>query len=244
MESKGVSVSNPLAIYEHFAPLMEEAQTLEQVNELFILLSKPLGVTFFACACVQGAYSDPERSRMLGYNDTEWMKYYMDNEFWRDDPIFIYGKQARSTFTFTEALQNMGLNERARKVMLDGEKFGIKEGFAIPLRSSEEHLAIFSMGGMTFPRERGQLHLAAIWAHNRALELLDRKHQLEKLPITTKEYEVVSLEAEGWTPDEIADRMGISIDTVHKHRQSARKKTGARTNVQLGALLRSKRIIN
>ncbi len=229
---------NPLAIYERYAPL------LEQLTDLFIQLARPLGVTFFACACVQGAYADPERSRMLGYNDSKWMKHYMDNEYWRDDPIFVFGKRARSTFTYTEALQHMGLNDRARQVMLDAEKFGIREGFAIPLRSSDDHLAIFSMAGPSFPRERGQLHLAAIWAHNRALELLDKNHRLEKLPISGKEFEVVSLEAEGWTPDEIADRMGISIDTVHRHRHAARKKTGARTNVQLGALLNSKRIVN
>lgn len=236
--------ANPLGLYERYAPLLEKASSLEELNDLFVELARPLGVSFFACACVQGAYSDPERSRMLGHDDTQWMQYYMDNEFWRDDPIFIYGKLARNSFTYTEALQHMGLNARARKVMLDGEKFGIKEGFAIPLRSSGDHLAIFSMGGKSLPRERGQLHLAAIWAHNRALELLDKQHLLEKLPISAKEFEVVNLEAEGWTPDEIADHMGISIDTVHRHRHSARKKTGARTNVQLGALLRSKRIIN
>ncbi len=239
-----MSVKNPLALFEILEKSLTNAQTIEDVNQLFIAFAKPLGVEFFACACVQGSYSDPERSRMLGYNDTDWMRHYMDNEFWRDDPIFNYGKIAKRSFTFTEALEEFSLNPNSRRVMLDAEKFGIKEGFAIPLDSSDDHTALFSIAGPYFPKERGQLHLAAIWAHDRALQLLEETMPLEKIRLTPRELEALQLSSEGFTPDEIADHMNVSLGTVRQHLKSAKFKSKTRTPIQLGAILGRKQLVH
>ncbi len=239
--------TNPLEAFQKFERLVSSANTIEDVNSLFKDFSTPMGVCFFACAAVQGAHSDPERSRMLGYNDIDWMKHYMNNEYYRDDPIFNYGKTARRSFTFEEALDNFGLNERSRLIMLESEKYGLKEGFAVPLRSSDDHLALFSIAGSGFANDsvkRGQLHLAAIWAHDRALTLLDDKFKLENIKITHREFEIVNLAAEGWSDEEIADDLNIEIGTVRKHKHSLRLKTGATTKEQIGAILRGKRIVH
>lgn len=234
---------NPLAIFESLEQRLADAQTIGQVNQLFVDFAKPLGVDFFACACIQGSYSDPERSRMLGYNDTDWMRYYMDHEFWRDDPIFNYGKIARRSFTFTEALEKYALNDNSRRVMIEGERFGIKEGFAIPLEASDDHLALFSIAGRSFPKERGQLHLAAIWSL-RALTLLEETMPLEKIKLTARELEALQLSSEGFTPDEIAEHMGVSLATVRQHLKSAKFKTKTRTPIQLGAILGRKQLVH
>jgi DNA-binding CsgD family transcriptional regulator len=58
---------------------------------------------------------------------------------------------------------------------------------------------------------------------------------LDKLPLTTRELEIVSLIALGRTGPEIADELRIAHDTVRSHARNAMLKSGARSRAHLVA---------
>lgn len=70
--------------------------------------------------------------------------------------------------------------------------------------------------------------IAVFLARHTALSTLERLKQL-----TAKETEVLQLIAAGLTVKAIADSLGLTDKTVQSHRNSLRKKLGARTDVEL-----------
>ena len=55
--------------------------------------------------------------------------------------------------------------------------------------------------------------------------------------LTRRELQVAGLIAEGLTNKLIASRLGVSVNTINKHVQSALDKTGAHNRAQLAALI-------
>jgi PAS domain S-box-containing protein len=89
--------------------------------------------------------------------------------------------------------------------------------------------------------------------HGRAVLIvtIDARGEDEELPeteasaaLTPREHEVVKLVALGCTGTEIAERLGLSPETVRTHVRHAMAKTGARTRAQLVAVAVSQRLID
>lgn len=66
-----------------------------------------------------------------------------------------------------------------------------------------------------------------------AFLLRDEQEQRSEHPLTTRERDVLSLLSEGETDAEIAERLFISVRTVHSHLDRIRDKTGMRRRVDL-----------
>ncbi|WP_262696344.1 helix-turn-helix transcriptional regulator [Kordiimonas aquimaris] len=242
-----MTVNSPLSDFIKFQHKLETATTVNEITMLFADYAKPMGVNYFVCAAIQGAYCTPEMSRMLGYNDSEWSRHYMANKYYLDDLVIKYGAIARKVFTYEEMINSHDMTERQKLIMREAHDFGLAEGLVVPLRSSDDHLALFSIAGRGFsndPKCRGQLHMGAIYAHERALQVLDGAYEIGGVNITKTQHDVLSYAALGKTDGEIATILNITEGSVSKHIAAVKQKSGAHTRLQLGAILRSGRLIH
>lgn len=76
---------------------------------------------------------------------------------------------------------------------------------------------------------------AAIRAHVPASAIPEpcasRRHP--RAPLTSRQCEVLVLTARGLRAKQVADRLGLSVRTIEKHKQDLMRKLGVRTTVEL-----------
>jgi DNA-binding CsgD family transcriptional regulator len=89
-------------------------------------------------------------------------------------------------------------------------------------------------------RMTAELSLFAVHAQDVALRLFDEAPDIEPLPLSTRELEVLRWTMDGFTAQQVGNRLGIAERTVNMHSRSAMKKLGCGSKHQ--AVLKALRL--
>ena len=154
------------------------------------------------------------------------------------DPILLIARGRLSAFLWSEALDQVRLSPVQQSVMTDAFRHGIRQGITIPANvPGEPEGSISFASGRT--REIGRVRVLAADAVGRvAFDAARRIARLggisEAVPeVSDRVRECIYWIAHGKTDQDVADILGIGLETVRTYVKSAFRLLGVVTRAQL-----------
>jgi len=217
--------------------------SVANLEALCVKAFREFGVTHFICANIMGLKCAPDRAPLFGTYESDWMKHYIRNGYYVDDPLMqnYNGLNGNGLPYFWSDLQmNTVLSPFHNKIFKEAWEAGLQEGLLVPLQTGANEYAVFSYAGLNLKPNlttKGTLHAMAVQAHARARQILlldnasklmrNRVHHSAKpnvSALTNAEINVLKLLAADLGAGAIAKTRNVSISTVRKHIASAKDK--------------------
>lgn len=208
----------------------------------FSSLIAQFGPTMAASAIVVG-FGPSRRYRFL-FNTwpPELLEHYDADRMFDRDFTIQAALRRHTSFCFREVYPDpLKEPQLFREFETNGERFGIQDGFAVPIHSP---LGFFGMVTMSSPvrMQIDAAERAALTAASMTIFEHFRRHAAdasapERPAITPREHDCIGYVALGRTDDEIAAALGIAASTVRHHVDNVRAKVGAATRAEAVALL-------
>lgn len=154
-----------------------------------------------------------------------------------DDPVHLASRRMNIGFAWADLGRIIELSQRQRKILARSRRFGIDQGFTVPVNVPGE-----PSGSCSFAMRRGQalpamrLRCAELVGMH-AFEAARRLNRLadERRPphLSRRELQCLRLVAVGKSDWEIATILGIGLETVRTYIKHARALYGVATRTQL-----------
>lgn len=166
---------------------------------------------------------------------TGWFEIYAKEDYVRVDPVIRLCRNTVQPFEWSEAPFDRQKEPRAGEVMDRATDFRMKNGFCLPIHGINGYEACFSMSGIDLdltPRTKPALHLMAMYAFERARQILNPLPHHGAGMLTPRERETLMWAAAGKSAADTGDILGITERTVTAHIVSACQKLEATNKTQ------------
>ncbi len=153
-----------------------------------------------------------------------WTDLYRRLNLIRDDPVAAHCLHSTAPFEWRDAPYDPRGNPKAKEVMDRATSFRMKEGFCVPIHTSDGYQAVVTMAGERLElagQVRRALHLMALYAYGKAVEICVPKRSPTPRLLTKREREVLQWTAVGKTSWEISQILGVAESTVTAHVKAA-----------------------
>lgn len=157
-----------------------------------------------------------------------WTEAYTRLNLVQNDPVVAHCFRSTAPFDWSDAPFDPLTNPKAKEVMDRATDFRMNEGFCVPIHSSEGFQAVVTMAGERVEaarQVRRALHLMALYAYGKAVELWSPKRFPGPRLLTKREREVLQWTAAGKTAWEISQILGVAESTIIAHLKSAAAKS-------------------
>jgi LuxR family quorum sensing-dependent transcriptional regulator len=216
------------------------ADSIEMLSAIFEGRLRAIGMTSSACGMITGPKATSGDPFYFTNWPAEFHAVYVERNFMRIDPLPRWGLTSGRPVTWSELLENLPRHDPGHEVYREAQAWGFTEGLAVPTRSHSGALGLVTSGGPRSALSADEViflqivstaafhkadALAAPPAPNYSLQILSRREQ-----------ETLVLLHHGYHDREIAEALGISIETVRSHLDHAREKVGARSRTHLVGL--------
>lgn len=158
-----------------------------------------------------------------------WFALYLRRSFADHDPIAAHCRKTVEPFTWSSIYRDDSAKPLEREVMHRARDFSMVDGFCVPIHNEDGFQAVVTMAGDRPEQSKetcSAIHLMSIYAHGRANACCASEGRTKLL--TTREREVLTWFAIGRSTTAVADRLGVSDDTVETHFRSAARKMKVR----------------
>jgi DNA-binding CsgD family transcriptional regulator len=174
-------------------------------------------------------------SVMRNYPD-DWVKYYVDKNYIRLDPVRTVCLGSRAAFTWDDMVRRNRLHRDQKAVMDEGREAGLKDGIAVPLHGPHGEVMGVGMasstGGVDAEHHLPLINLLTQHFHFAYTSLAHPELLLPpKSVLTARETEILTWVAAGKGDGVIADILGISEHGVDFHMRNIRNKLNADSRV-------------
>lgn len=175
-----------------------------------------------------------------------WFEIYAREDYVRVDPVIRLCRNTVQPFEWTEAPFDPEREKRAAEVMHRATDFRMARGFCLPVHGLQGYEACLSMSGVDLdltPRTKPALHLMAMYAFERARQILHPGGLPRQAPLTPREKEALTWAALGKSAADTGEILGITERTVTAHIVSACQKLAAANKTQAVARAVQHRLI-
>ncbi len=157
-----------------------------------------------------------------------WTALYRRLKLIHNDPVVAHCLRSTAPFEWREAPCDPLVNPKAKDVMDRASDFRMREGFCVPVHTSDGYEAIVTMAGERVERTgqvRPALHLMALYAYGKAVDLcMPQRFPAAPGRLTKREREVLQWTAAGKTAWEISQILGVAESTIIAHIKAAAAK--------------------
>ncbi|WP_352747640.1 LuxR family transcriptional regulator [Mesorhizobium sp. M0701] len=164
----------------------------------------------------------------------QWSERYFSNGYLYRDPTIQLVSRGSRPFRWSEIDELCRVYPVGRRIMDEATEFNLREGFTIPFATWERQAVGFSVAGEKLdpdPHDRLAFQFVAAYAFGCAAILVDGKRNSNPVSLSPRQQDVLRWASEGFTVDEIADRLAISRNTADTHLRSARERLGVANTV-------------
>lgn len=164
-----------------------------------------------------------------------WFEIYSKRDYVRVDPVIRLCRNTVQPFEWSEAPFDRETEPRAAEVMDRATDFRMKDGFCLPIHGINGYEACLSMSGVDLDlssRTKPALHLMAMYAFERARQLLNPLPYRGAELLTPRERETLMWAAAGKSAADTGEILGITERTVTAHIVSSCQKLGAANKTQ------------
>lgn len=229
----------PLEIAACFVEQSQRANSLKHLALNFQNTLDLLGFRHYAC----GSHVDPLHSgqalMLLNY-PLAWVEIYSEQQLHRIDPVFLRAEAAFQPFHWTSEELLPSASRPQRRMLRDATRFGIVSGFTVPVHTPARAGTLRgsctvipdspSLGSHNYIA--AQLMTGALFAAAARLQGLDATSVVGPR-LTRRQQQCLQLVAEGKSDPVIAQLLGLSAHTVHRHLEDAKLRFNVVTRYQL-----------
>jgi DNA-binding CsgD family transcriptional regulator len=191
----------------------------------------------------------PPRGRVI-YNNiflssypAEWRVRYLARTYQFYDPVMSISKTTRVPYFWGQRGFLRAYDKAERRVFHEAGEFGMREGYSVPIVGPEFDAAIFSVVvnarneiSDLVQGEIGELQIFAAKFHDAAVRLESSRAPQPEIELTTREREVLTWTADGYSSEAVAARLGLSASAINYHVTNCCRKLGASNKIQAVAL--------
>ena len=217
---------------------LQGCRTPQQVGALVVQALLPFGLRTYVIGGMPTP-SDPNPTSFTFHNWPEdWQRLYFERNYASIDPV------PRAVMTCAMPL-TIGELRSGKAGFVPGpetdsyfalaERLAGGKGLIVPISGPHGYhgIVVFVGDHEDFtPEDRARLHLLAIYAHDRMLDLFGKPADAAQRHLSQREVEVLRLARTGAGDNAIAQQLGITVRTVRFHFENARKKLGVRTRAE------------
>lgn len=171
----------------------------------------------------------------------DWMKYYFEQGFDKDDPVMIYSLQKAGSYRWSDISKNMRLNRRQKNTLNLGKEAGLNNGICTPLRGPNRSIAGLSLASSE-KKDSFDGNIDMITAYSNHFYIKYRElgenelknkdsftkyQEIENISLNEKEREILLKMAAGKGRSDIAIILNMSENTVDWHTRNIYKKLQA-----------------
>ncbi len=162
----------------------------------------------------------PIESGLIRQNFPEdWAKKYISQQYSRIDPVLEQSRREAKPFHWFDVDKKLNLSTVQKQFLAELKQAGLTDGIAVPVFGPMGTIAYFGLGCigdalMLTDEQELELQFACLQTHNRYFELAHIDTSEPRKPLSPREKQVLSLVAAGLSNNYIADRLGITENTV------------------------------
>lgn len=229
-----------------FSQLTIRATSERQLLPELMSQLEPFGVTHVSA----GVTTDRNRvfkignRNHFGKQNVAWATTYFGKRLFRDDPILGHSLRAERSNYWDRAIDMSRLGRPGQRVLSMAASCGLSDGFIVPAPLFNGDVMIVAFQGDRLDRDpdvealmRGLGMYYGMEGQRLITAANLRAGSLSSLSM--RQIQTLHLAALGRRQAEIADQMGISVNTVEYHLKMARSRLGARNTAEAVALLHS-----
>ena len=210
-----------------------------QIEDDFRLLSTEFDITFFTYMKLNIAGVTHEPEFIIGDAYHPWPTNYAQEELYKTDHTIRYGFNRHAAYTDKDVIDELPIKTNCIAVYQQAIDFNLKGWLIVPLEGEQNAKHYFTMAGKNFRSDKFSpestaLTLAATAIHSR-IQVIKNTDLIKRPSLTTREHDVINYIVDGFTVQEIANKLGISENSVRNHLNNLKIKAKARTPAQLAA---------
>jgi LuxR family quorum-sensing system transcriptional regulator CciR len=224
--------------------LVKEIVTASSLTELGIVLagiSCTLGFDYF---CIARYSRSTSRNLQLTNYPASWLTELEIDDFPAADPIAAACERSALAFCWSDIPRVIKLTDRHRTILLRLREVGLGDGITVPV-----HLPGEAVGSTSFAMAAGGAVNRAVlpaaqcvgcFAFEAARQLVrpadcnSPDAELRKVPrLSSRQLDCITLAAQGKSDVDAGQLLGISNQTVHQHIETAKRRYGVATRMQL-----------
>lgn len=146
-------------------------------------------------------------------------KRYIVNNYAKFDPIISQSLKESRPFHWREVSEKQSLNAQQKQVFEAHKDANLSDGLAVPVYGPMGTFALFSLAseGVDLTLSTAQmiaLQFACLQTHNRYYDLAQINGDGPEKPLSPRETEALTLVAAGLANNAIAERLGVTENTV------------------------------
>ena len=203
---------------------IEHTQQCESEDELFRAFDRfvsELGIRYGAYFIMskQMRAIPPEAGLVRQNFPSDFAKIYITRNFAKFDPIIQQPLKESRPFHWGDVRKHRTLNAQQEQIFEAHKEAGLLDGLAVPVFGPMGTFAVFSLAshGRTLDLTDNQLiaiQFVCLQTHNRYFELAHINDDAPEKPLSPREKEALALVAAGLPNTVIAERLGVTENTV------------------------------
>jgi DNA-binding CsgD family transcriptional regulator len=230
-----------LSFFELSCSALSETQLQQGLMERLA----PYGVTHVSA----GITADRHRVVKLGsehrgfgrYN-VPWAEAYFGQRLFMHDPILVHTITAERANYWDRAIDVTKLRRNEQSVFSMAADCGIKDGFIVPSALFNGDVMVVSFQGDRLDRDphvEAAMRAFGLYYGTEGQRLVSgsRVRAGAFAGLTTRQVQVLHLSALGKRQPEIAEKLGITINTVEYHLKAVRQRLGVRSTTEAVGLI-------
>lgn len=224
-----------------YSEAIETVSTVEELEQTLAKFLAPLGAEFFVAGQVRFPHGFGKPSKIFGYFDYDWYRFYDQFQLFLEDPAARFLNETSRPFTWSWVTDNLDLTNGEKFVMNEPRNFGLSEGLVVPMHGPYGALGLVTAAGKHFnPCRRETLAIQIVFtrAYHRSLVLTQLFEKQQPLRLTKRQRECLTWLQQGKSNQDVAAILGISAETVKEHIEGAKKSLGVKSRIE--AILRAR----
>jgi len=197
------------------------AETIEDAFEVFTAIMAENGYDRVAYSLLTDHHSIglPAQHGLATSYPEHWMKYYREMNYLHDDAVVLGIMKRSAPFYWEDLKKDPFMPKKSLTIMRQGAEAGVKDGIAIPLFGRPGEIVGLGLARRVSEKSRDHHFIACASYLSHIFHEKYRNLLLKPVipEITPRQYEVLSLAADGKTDQEIADILYIKFTTVRHH---------------------------
>lgn len=165
-----------------------------------------------------------------------WVKKYIEHQYSDVDPLIAQARREARPFNWFEVSDKVKLSQAQKDFLDELKDAGLTDGLAVPIFGPEGTMAYFGLGvvndTLDLPDEKEvEIQFACQQVHNRYIELTQELPDDKPVKLSPRETQILKLAATGLSNNFIAERLGISENTVDTMMRRTFKKLNVRNRI-------------
>ncbi len=203
---------------------IESTQACESEQDLFrkfdkFMRERGLSHSAYFVMSKQLRAIPPEAGLVRQNYPKDFAKVYISKNFAKFDPIIIQARKESRPFHWSDVAKSLSLNAQQKQVFDAHKDANFLDGIAVPVFGPMGTIALFSLASQgaeldLTPAQEIEIQFACHQTHNRYFDLAHINDEAPEKPLSPRETEALTLVAAGLANNAIAERLGVTENTV------------------------------